>query len=86
MDPLLFTAFAAGYILLFFWALSAVKDSGPISAAFLLPVLLGLIYDNGILAAGRFIGEGNTLKHLNYARFGFTPFSRHCLSFTPGIL
>lgn len=77
MDPLLFAAFSAGYILLFFGALSTVKDSGLISTVFLLPVLLGLIYDNGILAAGRFIGEGNTLKHLNYARFWihafFTP-------------
>ncbi|MBN8201767.1 hypothetical protein [Bacillus sp. NTK034] len=77
MDPLLFAAFAAGYILLFFWALCAAKDNGSISAAFLLPVLLGLIYDNAILAAGRFIGEGNILKHLNYARFWihafFTP-------------
>lgn len=77
MDPLLFAAFSAGYILLFFWALSTVKDSGLISAVFLLPVLLGLIYDNGILAAGRFIGEGSTLKYLNYARFWihafFTP-------------
>ncbi|MCS0673174.1 hypothetical protein [Cytobacillus firmus] len=77
MDPLLFAAFSAGYILLFLWALSTVKDSGIISAVFLLPVLLGLIYDNGILAAGHFIGEGNTLKYLNYARFWihafFTP-------------
>ncbi|MBU8771052.1 hypothetical protein [Cytobacillus oceanisediminis] len=77
MDPLLFAAFSAGYILLFFWTLSTVKDSGLISAVFLLPVLLGLIYDNGILAAGRFIGEGSTLKYLNYARFWihafFTP-------------
>lgn len=86
MDPLLFAAFSAGYILLFFWALSTVKDSGLISAVFLLPVLLGLIYDNGILAAGRFIGEGSTLKYLNYARFWIHAFSRHCLYSTPGIL
>ncbi|KML41368.1 hypothetical protein [Cytobacillus firmus] len=77
MDPLLFAAFTAGYILLFIWAILIVKNSGPVSAAFLLPVILGLIYDNGILAAGSLIGEGNTLKLLNYARFWihafFTP-------------
>jgi hypothetical protein len=77
MDPLLFAAFTAGYILLFIWAILTVKNSGPVSAAFLLPVILGLVYDNGILAAGRLIGEGSTLKLMNYARFWihafFTP-------------
>lgn len=77
MDPLLFAAFTAGYILLFIWAILTVKNSRPVSAAFLLPVILGLIYDNGILAAGSLIGEGSTLKLLNYARFWihafFTP-------------
>lgn len=77
MDPLLFAAFTSGYILLFIWAIFTVKNSGPVSAAFLLPVILGLIYDNGILAAGHLIGAGSTLKLLNYARFWihalFTP-------------
>lgn len=87
MDPLMFAAFTAGYILLFFGAILTVKNSGPVSAAFLLPVILGLIYDNGILAAGHLIGEGSTLKLLNYVRFWvhalFTPllvlFSWHTL-------
>ncbi|KAF0821491.1 hypothetical protein ACOSZF_09560 [Cytobacillus firmus] len=69
MDPLLFAAFTARYILLFIWAILIVKNSRPVSAAFLLPVILGLIYDNGILAAGSLIWEGSTLKLLNYARF-----------------
>ncbi|MEK3856927.1 hypothetical protein [Cytobacillus sp. FSL H8-0458] len=77
MDPLLFAVFTAGYILLFIWAVLTVKNSGPVSAAFLLPVILGLIYDNGILAAGSLIGEGSTLKLLNYLRYWihafFTP-------------
>ncbi|CAM3465882.1 hypothetical protein GCM10009865_13810 [Aeromicrobium ponti] len=77
MDTILFAGFAIIYILLFLWALILVKNSDSASAAFLLPVIAGLIYDNGILAAGRFIGEGHTLEHLNYARFWihafFTP-------------
>ncbi|WP_245629810.1 hypothetical protein [Domibacillus robiginosus] len=47
------------------------------SAAILLPVIAGLIYDNGIIATGRFIGEGSFLEGLNAARFWlhafFTP-------------
>ncbi|MCM3705484.1 MULTISPECIES: hypothetical protein [Cytobacillus] len=77
MDPLLFALFTVGYFLLFIWAILIVKNAGPVSAAFLLPVILGLIYDNGILAAGSLIGEGKTLKLLNYPRFWihaiFTP-------------
>src|SRR5699024_492121 len=34
----------------------------------LLLVILGLIYDNLIIAFGRFIGEGNVLKSLSYVR------------------
>ncbi|MBT2687582.1 hypothetical protein J7I93_05225 [Bacillus sp. ISL-47] len=77
MDTILFAGFAIAYILLFVWALVLVKNSGSASAAFLLPVIAGLIYDNGILAAGRFIGEGTTLEFMNDARFWihafFTP-------------
>jgi hypothetical protein len=77
MDTILFAGFAITYTLLFVWALVLAKNSGSVSAAFLLPVIAGLIYDNGILAAGRFIGAGHTLENLNYARFWihafFTP-------------
>src|SRR5699024_3843192 len=40
-------------------------------------VIIGLIYDNLIIAFGKFIGEGNLLKSLSYIRFWlhalFTP-------------
>src|SRR5699024_3755052 len=40
-------------------------------------VIIGLIYDNLIIALGKFIGEGNLLKSLSYIRFWlhalFTP-------------
>src|SRR5690625_1809936 len=32
-------------------------------------VTLGLVYDNGILAAGSLIGEGPLLENLNWARY-----------------
>ena len=43
----------------------------------LILVIVGLIYDNFIIAFGRFIGEGNILENANYVRFWvhalFTP-------------
>ncbi|MBP1968414.1 bacteriorhodopsin [Virgibacillus natechei] len=43
----------------------------------ILLVIMGLLYDNAILAAGRYIGEGSILQNLNYVRFWlhalFTP-------------
>ncbi|WP_231581288.1 hypothetical protein [Domibacillus enclensis] len=52
-----------------FFAVRLFKNKRTGSVLFLLPVIAGLVYDNGILAAGRFIGEGPILESLNYARF-----------------
>lgn len=77
MDTVLFSCFAAAYLILFSLALHLFKKRRIISAALLLPVIAGLVYDNGILAAGRFIGGGAALETLNAARFWlhalFTP-------------
>lgn len=77
MDTILFTLFAIAYLILFVFAVRLFKNKRTGSVLFLLPVIAGLVYDNGILAAGRFIGEGPLLEALNYARFWihafFTP-------------
>ncbi|MCM3787416.1 hypothetical protein M3221_03170 [Domibacillus indicus] len=77
MDTLLFSCFTATYLILFILALRLFKKRRIVSAALLLPVIAGLVYDNGIIAAGRLIGEGAALEALNAARFWlhalFTP-------------
>lgn len=77
MDTLLFSLFAIAYLVLFVLALQLVRKRRIWSAALLLSVIVGLIYDNGIIAAGRSIGEGSFLEGLNAARFWlhafFTP-------------
>lgn len=77
MDTILFTLFAIAYLILFVFAVRLFKNKRTGSVLFSLPVIAGLVYDNSILAAGRFIGEGPLLEALNYARFWihafFTP-------------
>ncbi len=77
MDTILFSLFALAYFVLFILAIRLFQNQRIPSALFLLPVIAGLVYDNSILAAGRFIGEGPLLENLNYARFWlhtlFTP-------------
>ncbi|MEM1502954.1 hypothetical protein RG959_05975 [Domibacillus sp. 8LH] len=77
MDTFLFSFFAAAYLILFIFALRLFKKRRIVNAVLLLPVIAGLVYDNSIIAAGRFIGEGAALEALNAARFWlhalFTP-------------
>ncbi|HYH32277.1 MAG TPA: hypothetical protein VD903_18060 [Pseudonocardia sp.] len=70
MDGVLFAAFALGYALLLGWGAVLVRRHGMRAPAdVLLPVILALVYDNGVLAAGRLIGEGPLLEGLNVARY-----------------
>lgn len=77
MDTILFGLFAAAYLVLFIWTLIVYKRSGIISSLMLMPVILGLVYDNTIIATGRYIGEGALLENLNLLRYWihafFTP-------------
>ena len=69
MDTLLFAAFTVAYCALLIWGLALARKSGWLTPANLpLLVIGGLIYDNGILAAGEMIGEGALLEGLNLAR------------------
>mgnify|MGYP000902002302 CR=1 FL=1 len=69
------------YLCLFIWELLQVKKYGIRNDAnFLVLVIFGLVYDNLIIAFGRFIGEGNTLEALSKIRYLF-----HAL-FTPMLI
>ena len=74
MDSYIFSLFAFAYIVLLIWLLWKHAKTASIILVF---VILALIYDNAILAAGDFIGEGELLEILSVPRFWlhalFTP-------------
>lgn len=67
MDTILYFLFTAAYIGLFIWGLSRQRSWNFMSFIYL--VLLGLVYDNSMIALGKFIGEGPLLENLNLLRF-----------------
>lgn len=78
MNTFLYLLLGIGYIFLLIWGIFQASDRGFINLInALLLVIFGLIYDNFIIALGRFIGEGNLLQSLSYIRFWlhalFTP-------------
>ncbi|WP_106497317.1 hypothetical protein [Lentibacillus sp. Marseille-P4043] len=78
MDTFIFFLLGFGYFCLFIWGLVLSRNYGLLNLTnVVLLVIIGLIYDNLIIAFGRFIGEGKLLENLSYARFWlhalFTP-------------
>jgi lipoprotein signal peptidase len=77
IDTFLFSFFSIAYIGILIIGVICLRTYKLKSVVFLLPVIVGLIYDNGIIAIGQLIGEGEILKRLNLARFWihafFTP-------------
>lgn len=70
VDTALFTAFAVTYAALLAWGVVLAARHGWVTPANLpLLIVLGLVYDNTVLAAGRMIGEGVLLENLSVARF-----------------
>lgn len=70
MDTILYFLLALAYLGLFVWGIVLDKRFGRVSVAnVLFIVILALLYDNAILAGGRYIGEGNVLERLNQARY-----------------
>lgn len=70
VDTVLFLGFAAAYVALLVWGALRAHRSGLLTPA-TLPVLVvaALVYDNAVIGAGRFIGEGTLLEALNVARW-----------------
>ncbi|ANU21152.1 phospholipid phosphatase [Planococcus plakortidis] len=77
MDLILFLLLTAAYIGLLVWAAASQKEWTLMAFAYF--VVLGLVYDNGIIALGKFIGEGALLENLNALRFWIHAF------FTPAL-
>ncbi|UOR13843.1 hypothetical protein [Halobacillus amylolyticus] len=77
MDTVLFTFLTIAYTILLVLAIKVLRNYKVLSTLLLLPVIVGLIYENGIISTGRFIGKGPLLEGLNLARFWihafFTP-------------
>lgn len=70
VDTLLFFGYVLAYGALFIWGIKLAQNNGWTSLAnVLLLVIAALIYDNAILALGRFIDEGVLLESLSYPRF-----------------
>ncbi|MFC3041702.1 hypothetical protein ACFOGI_15775 [Virgibacillus xinjiangensis] len=70
MDHLFYLFYSIAYLGLLVWGtVSARPDSwwNPQHALFL--VMIGLVYDNSILALGRVLEEGTLLENLSYARY-----------------
>lgn len=79
MDTILYFGYALAYLLLAIWGLSFIlkREGGFSLAIFLLTVTVALVWDNAVIASGKFIGEGPLLESLNASRFWshafFTP-------------
>lgn len=70
MDPLIFALFSIIYLVLLIKGFKVhLNGAAPPYSLALFFVTLGLIYDNGVLAAGKFIGTGKILETLTYLRF-----------------
>ncbi|WNS75468.1 hypothetical protein RRV45_21805 [Bacillus sp. DTU_2020_1000418_1_SI_GHA_SEK_038] len=70
MDTVIYLLLTIAYLFLFVLGILLTKghswtDIGNV----LLMVILALLYDNGILALGKYIGEGDLLRSLNLARY-----------------
>lgn len=70
MDTFLYLFFTGSYIALLIWGLIGIrKQDLPQWTSFIYLIILALIYDNGIIAFGKWIGEGELLETLNLLRF-----------------
>lgn len=68
MDTLIYTLFTVAYIGLIIWLLQR-SEPHFVWTNVLYLIILALIYDNGIIALGKVIGESDILYYLNYMRF-----------------
>lgn len=69
MSTIIFYLFSFGYICLLIWGFFLAQNKFSHTSNVLLLVIVGLIYDNVIIASGKFIGEGALLQTLSYLRF-----------------
>lgn len=78
MNTVMFYLIGCGYICLLLWGIHLWKKEKELDFSIcIFLVIIGLIYDNFLIASGKFIGEGILLKKLSLARYWlhalFTP-------------
>ncbi|NWF70456.1 MAG: hypothetical protein HXY40_15315 [Chloroflexi bacterium] len=69
MFNMVYAAYGVIHFGLLFWAARLYVRRRSLGLALLMLVLAGLVYDNGIIAAGSSVGMGETLRALNVPRF-----------------
>ncbi|MGW0434287.1 hypothetical protein ACWDV4_17335 [Micromonospora sp. NPDC003197] len=70
MDVFLFAFYALAYVVLLAWLIRLGTRHGfATPSVVVLPVVAGLLYDNGLIALGAVVGEGPLLENLNLVRF-----------------
>ncbi|MBD8026756.1 hypothetical protein H9636_08800 [Ureibacillus sp. Re31] len=70
MDTIIYFLLTIAFFILLIIGILLAKQDGWIDVSnVLLLVIIALLYDNGILALGKFIGEGDLLKALNEIRY-----------------
>jgi len=70
MDTFLYFLYAALYLILLIWGLYGIRKQDLARwTGVIYIVILPLIYDNLLLATGKWIGEGELLESLNFSRF-----------------
>ncbi|MDM5338348.1 hypothetical protein QUF84_14090 [Fictibacillus enclensis] len=78
MDSWIYAFFTIGYVILLLMGFYRANQTGLFTLGNLLVfVTMGLVYDNGAIAIGKWIGSGSFLEKLSFYRFVF-----HAL-FTP---
>lgn len=69
MAELLYILYTLAHIALLIWGIRLWQNSRKLYLFLILLPIMGLVYDNAIIAVGRFIGEGALLQSLNQGRF-----------------
>lgn len=70
MDTFLYFLYAALYAILLIWGLYGIRKQDLARwTSVIYIVIMPLIYDNLLLATGKWIGEGELLESLNFSRF-----------------
>ncbi|SHN23777.1 hypothetical protein [Gracilibacillus kekensis] len=68
MDTFFYTFFVFAYMILMIWTFKSSQKELTYRS-FLYLIIIGLLYDNLILAVGRFVGTGELLEILNLGRY-----------------
>ncbi|GAQ17729.1 membrane-associated phospholipid phosphatase [Oceanobacillus picturae] len=75
MDTFLYIFYAIAYVVILIWSLRATPSRFRWSLrSFVHLVIMGLIFDNAVIASGKFIGEGDFLAFLHEMRYWFHAF------------